>query len=370
MTQPDLWRPPMEMEWEVLKERGVFELVDAPPDVHVIDSMWVYANKYDANGNIIRCKALLVTKGYTQIPGLDYDQMYASVIHLESFRIVATLAAALNLHIWQVNIIAAFLYSTNKFTMYMCQPPGFAIQGEKDKMLWVVKTLYGMMQGGYDFQSKMSGAYELLGYYKSLADPCVHSCLIQNEHIITSTYTDNIFGMSTTKEGVEKVKEEIEACFEIKDVGDLGYILGIRVEKDNATGVISLSQEAYLRCVLEWFGMLHCNVKSTPLPSGIILCESDSPKTDDDHHYLKDKPYREALGSCMWAQVATCPDIAYALSVLACFQANPGPAHWKAMLHLLAYLKGTLSYKITYHHGGNLDPISYIDADYAGDLDT
>lgn len=116
--------------------------------------------------------------------------------------------------------------------------------------------------------------------------------------------------------------------------------------------------------------MLHCNAKSTPLPSGTILSESDTPKTDEDRHYMNDKPYREALGSCMWAQVATRPDIAYALSVLARFQANPGPAHWKAMLHLLAYLKGTLNYKITYHRGGSLDPIGFVDADYAGDIDT
>jgi len=252
----------------------------------------------------------------------------------------------------------------------MHQPPGFAIQGEEDKVLRVVKTLYGMMQRGYDFQSEMLGAYKSLGYYKSLADPCVHSCLIQNERTITSTYTNDIFGASTMKEGAEKVKEEVEACFKIKDVGDLGYILGIQVEKDNTMGAISLSQEAYLCHVLERFGMLHCNVKSTPLPSGIILCESNSPKTDNNHRYMKDKPYCEALSSCMWAQGATHPNIAYALSILTRFQENPGPAHWKAMLHLLAYLKGTLSYKITYHHGGNLDPISYIDADYAGDLDT
>ena len=225
------------------------------------------------------------------------------------------------------------------------------------------------MQGGYDFQVEMSSAYESLGYYKSLADPCVHSRTINGVQTITSTYTDDIFGASSTKEGAERAKEEIEACFEIKDVGDLGYILGIRVEKDDATGAISLSQEAYLRRVLERFGMLHCNTKSTPLPSGATLSESDSPKTDEDRHYMKDKPYREALGSCMWAQVATRPDIAYALSVLARFQTNPGPAHWKAMLHLLAYLKGTLHYKITYQRGGNIDPIGFVDADYAGDID-
>ena len=57
----------METEWDVLKDRGVFELVDAPPDAHIIDSMWVFVNKYDADSNIIRCKAHLVAKGYTQI---------------------------------------------------------------------------------------------------------------------------------------------------------------------------------------------------------------------------------------------------------------------------------------------------------------
>ena len=85
---------------------------------------------------------------------------------------------------------------------------------------------------------------------------------------------------------------------------------------------------------------------------------------------MKDKPYRKALDSCMWAQVATCPDIAYALNILVCFQTNPGPAHWKAILHLLAYLKGTLHYKITYQQGGSLNPIGFVDADYAGDIDT
>lgn len=162
--------------------------------------------------------------------------------------------------------------------MYMCQPPGFVAWGEEKKVLRVIKTLYGMMQGGYDFQVEMSGAYESLGYYKSLADPCVHSHIIGGVQTITSTYTDDIFGMSSTKEGAERAKEEIKACFEIKDVGDLGYILGIQVEKEETMGAISLSQEAYIRRILERFSMLHCNPKSTPLPSGIILSNSNSPK--------------------------------------------------------------------------------------------
>ena len=175
MTFPDLWTPAREAEWDILRERDVFKLADTPSGTHVIDSMWVSTNKYDTDGNIIRCKAHLVAKGYIQIPGLNYDQRYASVVCLKSFRMVAAIAASLGLHLWQVDIVAAFLHSTNKFTTYMCQPPSFVIQGEENKVLQVVKTLYGMMQGPFDFQCEMSGSYESLGHYKSVADPCIHS---------------------------------------------------------------------------------------------------------------------------------------------------------------------------------------------------
>ena len=332
--------------------------------------MWVYTNKYDANGNVIRRKACLVAKGFSQIPGLEYDQTYASVVRLKSFRMVAAIAASLGLHIWQVDIVSAFLYSPNKFPIYMHQPLGFVKPGEEGKVLAVDKSLYGMMQAAFDFQVQMSSAYEALGYYKSLADPCVHSQVNGDEFTLTSTYTDDVFGASSTKAGAIKAKDEIESCFEIKDVGELGYILGIRIDRDKETGAISLSQTAYLQRVLERFGMVNCNPKSTPLPPGISLSESDSPNTEEDKHYMKDKPYCEALGSCMWAQVGMRPDIAFAVSVLSRFQSNPGPAHWKAMLHLLAYLKGSINYRITYSRGGDLSPIGFVDADYAGDIDT
>ena len=87
----------MEAEWAVLKEREVFCLVDPPPGMHIINSMWVYANKYNVDGNVIWCKVHLVAKGFSQIPGLKYDQTYDSVVRLESFRMVAAITAALNL---------------------------------------------------------------------------------------------------------------------------------------------------------------------------------------------------------------------------------------------------------------------------------
>ena len=87
---------------------------------------------------------------------------------------------------------------------------------------------------------------------------------------------------------------------------------------------------------------------------------------------MKDKPYNEVLGSIMWAQGATQPDLSFAVNLLSRFQANPGQAHWNAMLHVLGYIKGTLNYRITYVWGsaGGLKPVGYVDSDYAGNPDT
>lgn len=85
---------------------------------------------------------------------------------------------------------------------------------------------------------------------------------------------------------------------------------------------------------------------------------------------MKNKPYREALGSLMWLQVATCPDLSYTVNLLSRFANNPGIPHWNAIKHAFGYIRGTLNYGITYHRHASLNPLGYVDADYAGDGDT
>ena len=74
----------------------------------------------------------------------------------------------------------------------------------------------------------------------------------------------------------------------------------------------------------------------------------------------------------MYAQIATRPDLSYAVSTLSKFASNPGKPHWIALMRVLCYIKGTLDFKITYGGEGHTDlaPVGYVDAYYAGDLDT
>lgn len=100
--------------------------------------------------------------------------------------------------------------------------------------------------------------------------------------------------------------------------------------------------------------------------------EEMCPRIKEDHKYIANKPYREALGLLMWAQVATCSDLLFAIGLLICFQSNSSPSHWTALLHVLGYVKGTLKYKLTYSRQQDKDikPVGFVNADYGGDVDS
>ena len=95
-----------------------------------------------------------------------------------------------------------------------------------------------------------------------------------------------------------------------------------------------------------------------------------SPKTDSERKEMADKPYQPVLGSIVWGQLATCPDLSFAVLLLSQFQANPGIEHWKSLLHIIGYIKNTMDYGLTYSCNAELTPVAYVDADYGGCCDT
>ena len=84
---------------------------------------------------------------------------------------------------------------------------------------------------------------------------------------------------------------------------------------------------------------------------------------------MKAMPYASAVGSIMYAQVCTRPDLAYVTGVLGRYQKNPGLDHWKAVKKVLRYLQGTKNYMLTYGKSDNLVVVGYSDADFAGCVD-
>ena len=175
-------------------------------------------------------------------------------------------------------------------------------------------------------------------------------------------------GASTTPAGKVKAKEELRSSYEIKDLGEAKYILGMKIERTD-DGSIKLSQRTYSEHVLERFGMAEAKSCSTPLLPGITSSIKDSPETQDEADKIKGVLYCKALGSLIWLQVATHPDLSYIVNLLSRFAHNPGQAHWNALKHALSYMKETLDYGITYFCNSSLCLFGYVDSDYARDVD-
>lgn len=117
--------------------------------------------------------------------------------------------------------------------------------------------------------------------------------------------------------------------------------------------------------------MSDCKPVSTPLDPSEKLSSDMSPKTREEWEEMRQVPYINILGAVAYIAVATRPDIAYAVSVLARFSKDPGLKHWKALKHLLRYLKGTLKYKLTYSPSSDSNEMftAFCDADHGGNPD-
>ena len=219
---------------------------------------------------MVKRKARLVAKGFSQVPGEDFDETYMAVTCLESFRIVMAVMAQKDLKTWQVNFISAYLNSPCKYEVYMQIPPGFVMPQGEEKVedltncqwpgpntvlyMWALdKTVYGMMQGAYNWFGELEDAYNSLRYYGSRANSCVRSQVINGEYTLTSTHTDDVFGVSSSSESAAEAKAELDRCFKIKDLGTPSVILDMKIYQDPESGTISLSQKVFLEQTLECF---------------------------------------------------------------------------------------------------------------------
>ena len=175
----------------------------------------------------------------------------------------------------------------------MEQPRGFE-EGGEDYVWKLKKTLYGTMQGAHDWAENLDKTFQGHGYYKSCANPQIRSRVLNDELTLTSTWTDDILGASSTAEGKKLAKSELGSSYEMKDMGEAKLILGMRITQ-NKNGDVTLIQKAYSERMLECFKMNHCSPISTPLPPGTLLSIDNCPTTLQEVSEMAKIPYYKAL---------------------------------------------------------------------------
>nr|GEX11839.1 putative ribonuclease H-like domain-containing protein [Tanacetum cinerariifolium] len=138
------WIEAMQEELLQFKMQKVWVLVDLPHGKRAIGTKWVYMNKKDERGIVVRNKARLVTQGHIQEERIDYKEVFAPVVRIEAIRLFLAYASFMGFMVYQMNVKSAFLYETIEEEVYVCQPPGFKDPDHPDKVYKVVKALYGL----------------------------------------------------------------------------------------------------------------------------------------------------------------------------------------------------------------------------------
>eukprot|EP00170_Pyropia_yezoensis_P005115 contig_20934_g5129 len=174
MARPDahLWLEAMQDELRSLAEINAWELTDLPPGAKLTGSRWVFDLKRDAAGNVVRYKAHFVFRGFSQKPGVDYDEVWAPTPARATVRAVLDLAAARNMEIHCLDIETAYLNAIMDKDVYVEKPEGDAVGGKK--LVWhILRALYGCKQASRLWGSHFATTLVNAGAVRSATDPCL-----------------------------------------------------------------------------------------------------------------------------------------------------------------------------------------------------
>jgi hypothetical protein len=184
-------------------------------------------------------------------------------------------------------------------------------------------------------------------------------------------YVDDILLASSDVHLLLETKSFLSSHFNMKDLDEASYVLGIEIHRDREKWVLGLSQKSYIEKVLKKFNMHKCNATPAPIVKSIKFGKFQSLRNQYEINEMKTVSYASAVGSLMYVQVCTCPDLTFVTGMLGRYPKNPGKPHWDGAKKSLRYLQGTKGLMLTYKKSdAPLEIVVYSDSDFADCLDT
>ncbi|GJS21849.1 putative ribonuclease H-like domain-containing protein [Tanacetum coccineum] len=260
------WIEAMQEELLQFKLQEVWTLVDLPNGKRAIGTKWVFRNKNDERGIVIRNKARLVAQGYTQEEGIDYDEVFAPVARIEAIGLFLAYASFKDFVVYQMDVKSAFLYGKIEEEVYVCQPLGFEDSYFPDRVYKVDDIIFGSTK------KELCNAFEKLMYEK----------------------------------------------FQMSSMGELIFFLGLQVQQKEDG--IFISQDKYVAEILNKFGYSEVKAASTPMETHKPLLK------DEDGEEVYVHLYSSMIGSLMYL-ASSRPNIMFAVCACARYQVNPKVSH-------------------------------------------
>ncbi|GJZ67742.1 putative ribonuclease H-like domain-containing protein [Tanacetum coccineum] len=309
------WIEAIQDELLQFKLQKVWTLVDLPNGKRAIGTKWVYRNKKDERGIVIKNKARLM------------------------------------------DVKSAFLYGKIEEEVYVCQPPGFEDPDFPDRVYKVEKALYGLHQAPRAWYETLSTYLLDNGFQRGKIDKTLFIKRDKGDILLVQVYVDDIIFGSTKKSLCTEFEKMMHKKFQMSSMGELTFFLGLQV-KQKEDGIF-ISQDKYVTEILKKFGFTDVKTASTPMETQKPLLKDEDGEEVDVHLY------RSMIGSLMYL-TSSRPDIMFAVCACARYQVNPKVSHLHAVKRIFRYLKGQPKLGLWYPKDSPFDLVAYTDSDYAG----
>jgi hypothetical protein len=228
----NLWKRAMDEEMASLDKNEAWDLVDFPIGINPIGSKWVFKNKLNAEGKVEKYKYRLVAKGYSQVEGIDFGEIFSLVSKLNSIIFLLFVSVAFDFEVEQMDVKKVFLHGDLEEEIYMKQAKGYAVKGKKELVRKLKKSLYGLKQSPGMWYQKIDTYMLGLGFTRSKEDHYVYFKLIGDHLIYLVLYVDDMLLIGNNKEIIQDVKTRLSSKFNMKDLGASNFILGMEIKRD------------------------------------------------------------------------------------------------------------------------------------------
>nr|GEY69335.1 hypothetical protein [Tanacetum cinerariifolium] len=357
------------------------------------DADWVNAMKEELD----QFARLKVWRLVPRPEGIDYDETFAPVGHIEAIRLFLAYVAHKDFTVFQIDVKIAFLNGILKEEVYVGQPLGFVSKQYPDHMYTLDKALYGLKQAPRAWYDVLSQFLIDSGFQKGSVDTILFIKKKGKHIMLIQIYVDDIIFGSTNPKYCLKFSDLMVKRFEISMMGEMKFFL--RLQVNQFSNGIFINQSKYILDIIKRFGMENCDTVHTPMVEQAKL-KLDLVRKPVDHtdyrsmigslifsleNYdtvptpmveqaklkldLVGKPvdhtnYRSMIGSLIYV-TSSRPDIMFATCMCARYQANPNEHHVSAVKRIFRYLKGTINLGLWYLKDSGFVLTAYLDTDHA-----
>ncbi|CAI7729720.1 unnamed protein product [Closterium sp. NIES-54] len=301
-----------------------------PPGANIVDGMWIFRVKRPP-GSPPTFKARYVAQGFSQRHGVDYFQTFSPTPKMTTLRVLLHIAALRDYKLHSLDFSTAFLQGSLHKESWLCRPPGFTGSFPAGTQWSLRRPVYCLRQVPREWHDTLRTTLA-----PSTADP---SLFLRTDTSLSPfyvlVYVDDLVFSTGDTEALTLVKSELQkrhTCTELHSY------LGLQITWDRARRTITLTPSHMVHQVLQRFGFHFSSPHPTPLSTSHSLSAPPS-----DESLEPTCPYPDLVGCLMYLMTCTRPDLAYPLSLLACYVA-PGrhqKVHWDAAKRVLRYLCST-----------------------------